>query len=171
MRGICCVFAMLLALTSCCEAARAQGKATLADRVHASIQKGTRYLLNRQRAGGSWEQVAGYQGAKGGATALVTLALMNAGVSDADRPKLEKAIAYLRSMQSDKVYVRALQTMALVEASFDPQRSEVARKVDIELIRKNVQWLIDVRAIKEGKLEGWGYDSNPSLRNSSTTQY
>jgi hypothetical protein len=172
MRGLYFVFATLLALANCAGAACAQGKATLADRVQVSIKKGTRYLLNRQGGDGSWEQVAGYAEHKGGATALVTLALLNAGVSDADRPKLERAIANLRSLESEKVYVRALQTMALVEAGFDPQRPAASRNIDLELVRKNVKWLIAARAIsKTGRLEGWGYGTNPNQRNSSTTQY
>ena len=53
------------------------------------------------------------------------------------------------------VYARALQTMALAEASFDPRRDEVARKKDLELIRRNVQWLINARVIsKDGRLQG-----------------
>lgn len=172
MRGPCLALAVVLGLTAGSGAAHAQGKPTLADRVHTSIQKGTRYLLHQtQGADGSWEQAGGYGLEKGGVTALVTLALFNVGVSDADRPRLERAITYLRGVQSNRVYVRSLQTMALVEASLDPQRSEVAHKVDLELIRKNVQWLIDARVVKDGRLEGWGYSPRDGLSNSSTTQY
>jgi hypothetical protein len=152
---------------------QAQGKLPLADRVHASINKGVQYLLSRQSfTDGSWEQAEGYQRDPGGTTALCTLALLNAGVPEADRPKIEAALKYLRGVEADSVYARALQTMALTEASMDPRRAPAARKVDLELIRKNVQWLINARVLQGGRLDGWGYKSgNTSARNSSTTQY
>jgi hypothetical protein len=150
----------------------AQGKRTLADRVHDSIRKGVSYLLTNQGADGGWEH-RGYPQSKGGTSALVTLALLNAGVTEADRPRLEKAIQYVRDINSDRVYVRALQTMALVEASLDPRRRPEAKTVDLELIRKNVQWLIDARVVaKDGTLEGWAYSNKDrGFYNSSTTQY
>ena len=153
--------------------AHAQGKQTLADKVHRSIDKGTRYLLRQQGPGGDWEGTAGYASNVGGASALVTLALLNAGVPEADRPKLEKAIGYLRGLKSDMVYVRALQTMALSEASLDPKRPEASRAIDLQQIRQNVQWLISARILeKDGRLVGWGYSqSDAARRNSSTTQY
>ena len=119
-------------------------------------------------AGGSSSATGGDPGGLG---LLITLALLNAGVPDADRDKLDRAIAFLRGLKPDTVYVRALQTMALVEASLDPKRTESARAADLELIRKNVQWLIDGRYINGGKLEGWGYKANDAMRNASTTQY
>ena len=153
--------------------ANAQGKQTLADKVNRSISKGSSFLFREQGPDGDWEGAAGYASNVGGASALVTLALLNAGVPDADRGKLEKAITYLRGLKSDQVYVRSLQTMALVEASFDPKRPEASKAVDLELIRKNVQWLLSVRyKDANGRLGGWGYSHNDSFkRNSSTTQY
>ena len=51
---------------------------------------------------------------------------------------------------SPKTYVRALQTMVLVEAGqFD---------VDQRLIEENIQWLIDARVVRKEKFEGWGYE-------------
>ena len=154
--------------------AHAQGKPTLADKVHRSIDKGAKYLLGQQGPGGDWEGAARfYTGQGGGPSALVTLALLNAGVREPDRPKLEKAIAYVRDIKSDQVYVRALQTMALAEARLDPKRPEAARAVDLEIIRKNVQWLLTARVLDaDGRLLGWGYAHNEGAkRNSSTTQY
>jgi hypothetical protein len=150
----------------------AQSQPPLADRVQKSIKKGVNFLL-AQQVEGNWEAREGYPRDKGGITALATLALLNAGVSDADRPKVERALQYLRELEVDSVYARALQTMALAEASLDPRRDERSRKVDLERIHKNVQWLIDARIIREGsRLEGWGYKSGSALtKNASTSQY
>jgi hypothetical protein len=174
MRGLYLPLTVLTGLMFVTGPAAAQGTPTLADRVHRSIQKGVRYLIPRQGADGGWEGFAGYETHKGGASALITLALLNAGVPDADRKKLDKALEYLRALESDRVYVKSLQTMALAEASFDPQRDPVSRKVDLERIRQNVQWLINARVIRNGRLEGWGYGSvnvGSSTKNASTTQY
>src|SRR5437016_1183940 len=78
------------ALVGTAGSARAQGKPTLADKVQRSIGKGTSYLFSKQGPEGDWEGSAGYQTNSGGASALVTLALLNAGVREVDRPKVEK---------------------------------------------------------------------------------
>jgi hypothetical protein len=153
--------------------AYAQDKPPLAERVRVSINKGVRYLLNHPAFDGNWEVERNTRDT-GGVTALATLAILNAGVPDADRPKIEKALAYLRDLEVDSVYARALQTMALVEAGLDPKRPESARTKDLQVVARNVQWLISVRAIDaNGKLAGWGYTSKFPLgtKNASTSQY
>jgi hypothetical protein len=172
MRRICLPLIAILGCLVIAAPARAQGKATLADRVHTSINKGVRYLLNQQWPEGDWEKVEGYANHVGGITALATLALLNAGVPDADRPRVEKALTYLRGLEVNSVYARALQTMALAEASLDPRRDEISRKKDLELIRRNVQWLINARVVKDGRLQGWAYNNTNLLsKNASTSQY
>jgi hypothetical protein len=172
MCRFCLSLALFLGCTLLAAPAHAQGKPTLADRVHGSINKGVRYLLNQQWPNGDWEKVEGYTNHVGGITALATLAILNAGVPDADRNKVEKALAYLRGVEVNSVYARALQTMALAEASLDPRRDEVARKKDLEVIRRNVQWLIAARVVKDGRLEGWAYNNiNIGSKNASTSQY
>jgi hypothetical protein len=174
MRRSCVFVVSLLAGTVVAGPVHAQVEPPLADRVHKSIKAGVKYLFERQLANGSWEvgQEATLRD-EGGLTALATLAVLNAGVPDADRPKLERALTYLRNLKVDSVYARALQTMALAEASIDPRRAEQARRVDLELIRTNVQWLIEARVMnKESKLAGWGYlKISPRTINSSTSQY
>ena len=175
MRRICLPLIASLTCTLIAAPAWAQGKATLADRVHTSINHGVRYLL-QQQWDGDWEKREGYASHVGGITALATLALLNAGVPDADRPKVEQALAYLRGLKDvNSVYARALQTMALAEASLDRRRDEVARTKDLELIRVNVQWLINARVLsKDGRLQGWAYNNREQERfrkNASTSQY
>src|SRR5947209_6066804 len=172
MRHISLPVAIFLGCTLLAAPARAQGKATLADRVHNSINKGERYLLSQQWPEGDWEKAEGYANHVGGITALATLALLNAGVPDADRPRVEKALSYLRGLEVNSVYARALQTMALTEASLDPRRDEVSRKKDLEVIRRNVQWLINARVVNDGRLQGWAYNNvNKGSKNASTSQY
>ncbi len=173
MRRLCLPLAVFLGSTLIAAPALAQGKATLADRVHHGINKGVRYLLSQQSPEGDWENAEGYLTHKGGITALATLALLNAGVPDADRPKVERALKYLRGLEVNSVYARALQTMALAEASLDPRRDEISRKKDLELIRRNVQWLINARVLsRDGRLQGWAYNNiNIGSKNASTSQY
>jgi hypothetical protein len=167
-----------LAVLGCTLIARqadAQNKPPLAERVRVSINKGMHYLLNHPAFNSNWEfERTPSNRDEGGVTALATLAILNAGVPDADRPKIEKALAYLRGLEVDSVYARALQTMALVEASLDPKRPESARVKDLEVVARNVNWLIKARAIDDkGRLAGWGYKMEHPLgtKNASTSQY
>jgi hypothetical protein len=153
--------ALLLALPA---ASFAQRKAEpLAEQVGKSIARGTEYLFSRQTSDGGWDDDSALAISQpGGQTALAVLALLNAGVPK-DHPKIARGLANLRKFDSPKVYVRALQAMALAEANL-PQ--------DRELLRKHVRWLIDARVVKSGKLEGWAYTSKLSgSKNASTTQY
>ncbi len=172
MRGLGLSLVVLLGCMTIAAPVHAQDKPPLADRVHRSINKGVRYLIQSQGTDGNWESAEGYLRDTGGITALATLALLNAGVSDADRPNLERALKYLRGLNEDSVYAHALQTMALVEASLDPRRDEASRNIDLEVVARNIQWLIDARVMNGSKLEGWGYKKHdPRSVNASTAQY
>ena len=60
----------------------------------------------------------------------------------------KRGLTLLRGLNSDKTYIRALQTMALAEAGF---------AADKELIQRNVDWLVNARVLREGQLRGWSY--------------
>ena len=71
----------------------------------------------------------------------------------------------LRKLDSPKVYVRSLQTMALAEAR---------NAVDIGLlIKKNVEWLLQARVYKGGRFIGWEYENRGTAMSSdaSNSQY
>lgn len=154
-------------------AVHAQGPAEpLVKKVKTSIAKGVEYLVKHQQPDGGWEElqddkkIGHYQG---GSTALVLLALLNCDAIIDDpilEPKRKQAIlsglANLRKIESPKVYVRALQTMALAEA-----------KADLPLVEANVHWLLDARVYRDGKFIGWEYENRKGNRSSdaSNSQY
>jgi hypothetical protein len=147
-------------------AARAQAQPEpLVKKVKTSIAKGVDFLVGQQRDDGSWEEpkddknISRYHG---GPTALVLLALLNCdGVLD--DPKLEtkrkksveRGLANLRAIDSPKVYVQALQTMALCEAG--------ELKKDLAQIKRNVDWLLEARVYRKGDFIGWEYENRKGL--------
>jgi len=66
-------------------------------RVNNSIERGKRWLLNSQRPSGMWD------GHGMGQTALVTLALLKAGVKP-DAPAIQKAFAQMRAWKPSHTY-------------------------------------------------------------------
>src|SRR5689334_1783078 len=114
MRGRSVLVALLLAGTALAPAAgvQAQLNAGLSpEPVRTSIPQGIEYLLSKQSGRGTWDDMTEYPG---GVTPLCTLALLTAGV-EPSHPKIQKSLAYLRSLKPDKTYTVSLQTMALCE--------------------------------------------------------
>jgi len=133
--------------------ADAQGKKEpLVGRVKNSIDLGIRFLRSKQLANGSWEVNLATPGIQGGWSSLALLALLNSGVPVND-PAVKRGLDYLRSLEPSMTYVRALQTMVLVEAGQEEDR---------ERIVKNVDWLIKARVIRGGSLLGWTYNQTGS---------
>jgi hypothetical protein len=124
-------------------------KEPLAEQVKRSIERGIKFLRSEQkRDNGSWEVNLGAGViVPGGTTGLTVLALLNAGVPVND-PVMANALTYLRAMRPEYTYMRALQTMVFVEAGQNEDRQRIA---------DNVQWLIDARVLRDGKLRGWTY--------------
>ena len=88
---------------------------------------------------------------EGGATALVTLALLNCGVKPTEK-SVRLGLEYLSKLPPKKTYVVGLQTMAFLEAR-DPKY-----KPQIQI---NANWLIETgHGLKAGRLTGWGYGEN-----------
>jgi hypothetical protein len=144
----------------------------LVKKVKTSIHKGVAFLISKQRDGG-WEDLAGDDKAvyRGGSSALMLLALLNCDgiIDDPDLEKqrqkaVERGLENVRLIESGKVYVRALQTMALAEAK-KPQ--------DLKLINANVQWLLQARVYKAGKFIGWYYEKTATsqVSDASNSQY
>jgi hypothetical protein len=146
----------------------------LVKKVKTSIHKGVRFLISKQRGDGGWEDLTG-NGAKsdqiGGPSALALLALLNCDgvIDDPDLEQqrhkaIERALAQVRTIETTRVYVKALQAMALAEAK-KPQ--------DIKLINANVQWLLEARVYKGDKFIGWTYGKHVTDRvsDASNSQY
>src|SRR5262249_32909728 len=120
------------------------GDDALVEKVRKAIDRGVRFLRERQRDTGSWEVDVDSAVAEGGWTSLTLLALLNAGVPPTD-PAVARGLQWLRNLQPEKTYVRALQTMVYAEAG----RSE-----DRERIQANVNWLIEARVFRGNALAG-----------------
>jgi len=137
-------------------------KEPLVMQVKDSIKRGVSYLMEVQRPNGSWLLDSPTPGIEAGLTSLALLALLNAGVS-VEEDHVKKGLDFLRAQQPTMTYVRALQTMVFVETG----------KVEFtQRIQENIQWLIDARVIRDGKLVGWTYSNAPSgTSDNSNTQY
>jgi hypothetical protein len=145
------VLLITLAATSYFPRAEAQGigrKEPLAMQVKGSMDRGIAYLKRTQRRDGGWEIDVPAVQYRGGSTALAVLALLDCGLSPEDK-SVASGLAFLRALEPDYTYVRALQTMAYAEA----RKTE-----DLQRIQQNVQWLLDGRITDgQGRLLGWGY--------------
>lgn len=128
----------------------AQQPSLTAEQVRQSITQGVDYLLNEQSGQGTWDDMTEYPG---GVTALCTLALLTAGV-EPSHPKIQKSLAYLRTLQPEKTYTVALQTMALCEG--EPTK-------DLALIQKNALWLSRVQITQGPRTGSWSYPLGPGV--------
>ena len=140
------IAAMLIVTVVLPGTARAQrpGGPIDAAQVLESIDRSVAYLKREQSPRGRWNDMAGYVG---GVTALCTLSLLNAGVEPSD-PAVARALAYLRSVEPDKTYVVALQTMVLAAA--EPKR-------DMVIINRNVRWLESHQITDADRKGAWSY--------------
>jgi hypothetical protein len=161
------LFAVCLALLAPSVAAAQADPEPLVEQVRSAIDRGVRFLRRTEGGRGNWEAqpgagfniIAAVQ--PGGASALATLALLNAGVPR-DDPVIARSMEYLRKLPPRDTYVVGLQTMVF---------AEVADPADRERIQRNVDWLIKARLLSGQKLEGWGYNDNPGTVDNSNSQY
>jgi hypothetical protein len=101
---------MFLVAVCCCRPVR--GEVT-AERVNGAIANAVAFLEKQQRPDGAWSE---YESEPGGATALVTLALLNSGRT-AQSESVKKALAYLeRQPEPTHTYNTSLIIMAFVQA-------------------------------------------------------
>ena len=114
------------------------------EQVVTAIERAVAYLKRGQSRKGTWHGFVGYAD---GASAICTLALLNAGLPPSD-PAVQKALAHLRTVEPQQTYTVALQTMVFCEA--EPKRDRL-------LIERNVRWLESAQ-VKDGKTAGaWSY--------------
>lgn len=116
--------------------------------VKSALDKGIDYLRKRQGGDGSWQGDV----PQAGGTALVLLALLEAGVK-ADDPAVKNGLRWLRGRTDSRTYALSLETMAL---------AFVDDKADRERLVANVATLLKHRAD-----DGWTY-AQPALRNAGT---
>jgi hypothetical protein len=134
------------------------------EEVERAIRDGIRFLKQRQRADGSWENYNDQT--RTGTTSLVTLALITAGEKP-DTPHIHRAIQHLRQFGPQDLhstYAIALQTM--VFAAAEPERDQVR-------IAANVNWLeaAQIKPGERGPPGCWTYQNTPAGGDNSNTQY
>jgi Domain of unknown function (DUF4159)/Prenyltransferase and squalene oxidase repeat len=176
-------FASLVAVLAIAGIAGAQGKQeSLVTDVKTSIHRGVRFLVKVQKPDGSWEDLKDKEGKyyyQGGSTALALLALMQCE-NLPDDPQLEqeraraieRGLKSIRLIESKRVYVRAMQIMALAEASYlDSERAN--HKADRAIIERNIEWLLKARVYYDKKFIGWTYEIWPNAQSTdaSNSQY
>lgn len=132
-----------------------EGRNLTAAQVNQGIGRGVDYLLKVQNQNsGGWDE---YAAENCGASALITLALLNSGVPPT-HPAIAKALNYLRGIQANRTYSVALQTMVFCAAN--PNE-------DMLRIKQNVQWLIQAQR-PNGM---WGYELTNLSSDPSNTQF
>jgi hypothetical protein len=132
-----------------------EGRNVTAEAVNQSIARGVEYLLKVQNQNsGGWDE---YASENCGASALITLALLNSGVPPT-HPAIAKALNYLRGIQANRTYSVSLQTMVFCAAN--PNE-------DMLRIKQNVQWLVNAQR-PNGM---WGYELTNISSDPSNTQF
>ena len=156
--------AILVAVAACLlvsSPARAQRPGVTTLQIEEAIDKARDWLVRQQNANGSWDCSMRPNETRVGATSLVTLSLLNAGLPP-EHPTLVKALDYLRSRTPDETYSVSLQTMVLALVTPDADRLQLAR---------NVKWLEDGQ-IRQGPTAGsWSYHHNRGNGDNSNSQY
>lgn len=132
----------------------------LQEKVDTARVKAIKFLKEKQDKEGSWESLVLGQiaGLKGGGTALVALALLEAGVPVND-PAIAKAVEYLLKVEPEKTYVVSLQTQVF---------ARVDAKKYAKQIQTNADWLLNKVIVKDTKFQGWSYPANTVADNSNT---
>ncbi|MBE3096751.1 MAG: DUF4159 domain-containing protein [Planctomycetes bacterium] len=107
--------------------------------VQVAMMRSIDYLKNVQSSAGTWPDYA----QDGGVTALVTYALMSAGVAP-DSPQAATALAALRRVPNEFTYVTALKALAFSAA-------------DPKTYAGDIQLCADRLVFFQGGTGGWGY--------------
>jgi hypothetical protein len=136
------------------------GDDDLVEKVRKAITEGVSFLKGQQLDDGSWEINGVPQSGSGGATALVMLALLNAGLDTRD-PVIQKGLAWMRKNPAQRTYAAGLQTMVFCL---------VGDRGDRKRISDNVRWILGARLP-----DGWSYTRlglrNAGIADNSNTQY
>jgi hypothetical protein len=128
-----------------------------AERIQRAVEKARDYLLRQQEPNGSWASTMGDKNNRSGPSALVMLALANAGVGR-DHLQMQRGLDWLRRQKPDDTYSVSLQTMLLAMVSPDADRP---------ILRRNVEWLSTTQ-LASGS---WGYGKGRGGGDNSNAQF
>lgn len=148
--GAVAVLAASAAQPACAQEA---APAISAKEVLQAIERGRDYLLGQQRRDGGWDSRVGRYPL--GTTALVTLALLNAGMTPRD-PEIARALEYLRGRAADAETTYEVSLLCMVfAAARDGQTDRVRLSM---LVRK-----LESGQLRRGDGRGaWGYETTKS---------
>ena len=151
---------LAVGLATCSQPATAD-EAINSAQISQAIELASDWLIRQQRPDGTWQSSLRADETTVGATALVVLALANAGVS-ADDPAMQRALGWLRLQEPDDTYSVSLQTQAL---------AMISPKADLAILERNVKWLEETQ-VKQGGFEGaWSYGQQRGSGDNSNTQF
>ena len=131
------------------------------EQINNAIEQAKNWLIRQQSPDGTWKSSMRSDETVVGATALVVLALANAGVGE-DEKAMKKSLAWLRGQTPTDTYSVSLQTQALAMVS--PKR-------DLAILERNVRWLEDRQSNGPGTTGGWSYGTNRSGADNSNSQF
>ncbi|MFM8495226.1 MAG: prenyltransferase/squalene oxidase repeat-containing protein, partial [Planctomycetia bacterium] len=131
------------------------------ERIQRAIEKARDWLVREQAGDGSWECAMRTQDTRVGATALVMLALANAGVK-AEDPALRKSLDWLRRQEPEETYSVSLQTMVL---------AMLAPTADRAILQRNVGWLEQTQVAQGPAAGSWSYGKGKGTGDNSNSQF
>jgi hypothetical protein len=131
------------------------------ERIQRAIDKARDWLVRQQEPNGSWECTLRTENNRIGASALVMLALTNAGLTR-DHLAMQRGLDWIRRQKPDDTYSVSLQTMLLAMVSPDADRP---------ILQRNVDWL-ETTQVAQGPAAGaWSYGKGKGSGDNSNSQF
>ncbi|NBV46207.1 MAG: DUF4159 domain-containing protein [Planctomycetia bacterium] len=131
------------------------------ERIQRAIDKARDWLVRQQEPNGSWECTLRTENNRIGASALVMLALANAGLPR-DHLSMQRGLDWIRRQKPDDTYSVSLQTMLLAMISPDADRP---------ILQRNVDWL-EATQVAQGPAAGaWSYGKGKGSGDNSNSQF
>jgi len=156
------IAALVVAASCAARPGRAEEPAPLApEQIQRAVEKARDWLSREQEADGSWECAMRTQDTRVGATALVMLALANAGVTS-DEPALRRGLDWLRRQEPEETYSVSLQTLVL---------AMLAPAADRAIIQRNVGWLEQTQVSQGPAAGSWTYGKGKGTGDNSNSQF
>ncbi|MFM8434257.1 MAG: prenyltransferase/squalene oxidase repeat-containing protein, partial [Planctomycetia bacterium] len=157
----------VLVVALCCAAVRPAAPAQAdeagvsSEQIQRAIEKARDWLAREQENDGSWECAMRTQDTRVGATALVMLALANAGMR-AEEPALRKSLDWLRRQEPEETYSVSLQTLVLAMLSPAADRA---------ILQRNVGWLEQTQVATGPAAGSWSYGKGKGTGDNSNSQF
>jgi len=131
------------------------------EKIQRAIEKARDWLLREQQPNGSWQAGSRSDDTRVGATALVMLALANAGVEPGNL-QMQRGLDWIRKQKPEETYSVSLQTMLLAMLSPDADRA---------ILQRNVEWL-ETTQVAQGPAAGsWSYGRAKGTGDNSNSQF